>query len=91
MGERNDNRCEEASHPCAIKHPQHGANGIGDDRLVWMYGFDHFMDVLSPFLWRWMLVYSTVIVAIGQSLWNQGFRISSIATASLIGSFAQFA
>jgi drug/metabolite transporter (DMT)-like permease len=55
---------------------------------VWMYGFDHFMDVLSPFLWQWMLVYSTVIVVIGQSLWNQGFRISSIATASLIGSFA---
>jgi drug/metabolite transporter (DMT)-like permease len=55
---------------------------------VWMYGFDHFMDVLSPFLWQWMLVYSLVIVVIGQSLWNQGFRISSIATASLISSFA---
>jgi drug/metabolite transporter (DMT)-like permease len=55
---------------------------------VWMYGFDHFMDVLSPFLWQWMLFYSLVIVVIGQSLWNQGFRISSIATASLIGSFA---
>jgi drug/metabolite transporter (DMT)-like permease len=55
---------------------------------VWMYGFDHFMDVLSPFLWQWMLVYSIVIVVIGQSLWNQGFRISSIATASLVGSFA---
>ena len=35
-----------------------------------------------------MLVYSTVIVVIGQSLWTKGFRISSIATASLIGSFA---
>ncbi len=53
-----------------------------------MYGYKHFMDVLSPFLWQWMLVYSTVIVVIGQSLWNKGFRISSIATASLIGSFA---
>lgn len=46
------------------------------------------MDVLSPFLWQWMLVYSTVIVVIGQSLWNKGFRISSIATVSIIGSFA---
>lgn len=55
---------------------------------VWMYGFDHFMDVLSPFLWQWMLLYGTVIVVIGQSLWNIGFRNSSIATASLIGSFA---
>jgi drug/metabolite transporter (DMT)-like permease len=55
---------------------------------VSMYGFGHFMDVLSPFLWQWMLVYSMVIVVIGQSLWNQGFRVSSIATASLVGSFA---
>jgi drug/metabolite transporter (DMT)-like permease len=55
---------------------------------LWMYGFDHFMGVLSPFLWQWMLLYGTVIVVIGQSLWNAGFRTSSIATASLIGSFA---
>jgi drug/metabolite transporter (DMT)-like permease len=46
------------------------------------------MGVLSPFLWQWMLLYGTVIVVIGQSLWNAGFRNSSIATASLIGSFA---
>ncbi|WP_310485503.1 DMT family transporter [Chamaesiphon sp. VAR_48_metabat_403] len=55
---------------------------------LWMYGFNHFMGVLSPFLWQWMLLYGTVIVVIGQSLWNIGFRNSSIATASLIGSFA---
>ncbi|PSB59434.1 DMT family transporter [Chamaesiphon polymorphus] len=55
---------------------------------LWMYGFDHFMGVLSPFLWQWMLLYGTVIVVIGQSLWNIGFRNSSIATASLVSSFA---
>jgi drug/metabolite transporter (DMT)-like permease len=55
---------------------------------LWMYGADHFMGVLSPFLWQWMLLYGTVIVAIGQSLWNAGLRASSIATASLVGSFA---
>jgi drug/metabolite transporter (DMT)-like permease len=55
---------------------------------VWMYGFNHFMDVLSPFLWQWMLLYGTVIVVIGQSCWNAGLRASSIATASLVGSFA---
>jgi drug/metabolite transporter (DMT)-like permease len=55
---------------------------------LWMYGFEHFMGVLSPFLWQWMLLYGTVIVVIGQSLWNIGFRTSSIATASLVGSFA---
>jgi drug/metabolite transporter (DMT)-like permease len=34
------------------------------------------------------LLYGTTIVVIGQSLWNAGFRKSSIATASLVGSFA---
>jgi drug/metabolite transporter (DMT)-like permease len=53
-----------------------------------MYGFDHFSGVLSPFLWEWMLLYGTVIVVIGQSCWNAGLRNSSIATASLVGSFA---
>jgi drug/metabolite transporter (DMT)-like permease len=53
-----------------------------------MYGFDHFIGVLSPFLWQWMLLYGTVIVVVGQSFWNAGLRASSIATASLVGSFA---
>jgi drug/metabolite transporter (DMT)-like permease len=55
---------------------------------LWMYGADHFMGVLSPFLWQWMLLYGTVIVVIGQSLWTAGLRTSSIATASIVGSFA---
>lgn len=66
--------------------------GLGTIVYFWlalsMYGFDHFIGVLSPFLWQWMLLYGTVIVVIGQSLWNKGFRASSIATASLVGSFA---
>jgi drug/metabolite transporter (DMT)-like permease len=55
---------------------------------LWMYGADHFMGVLSPFLWQWMLLYGTVIVVIGQSFWTAGLRTSSISTASLVGSFA---
>ena len=55
---------------------------------LWMYGGEHFMGVLSPFLWQWMLLYGTVIVVIGQSFWTAGLRTSSIATASLVGSFA---
>jgi drug/metabolite transporter (DMT)-like permease len=54
---------------------------------LWMYGPHHFMGVLSPFLWEWMLLYGTVIVVVGQSLWNTGLRHSSIATVSAIGSF----
>jgi drug/metabolite transporter (DMT)-like permease len=37
---------------------------------------------------QWMLLSGAVIVVIGQSLWNMGFRNSSIATTSLIGSIA---
>jgi drug/metabolite transporter (DMT)-like permease len=66
--------------------------GLGTIVYFWlalsMYGAEHFMGVLSPFLWQWMLLYGTVIVVIGQSLWSAGLRNSSIATASLVSSFA---
>jgi drug/metabolite transporter (DMT)-like permease len=52
-----------------------------------LYGREHFMDVFSPFLWQWMLVYGAVIVVLGQSLWIKGLRTSKLSTASLIGSF----
>ncbi|MBD2201079.1 DMT family transporter [Calothrix sp. FACHB-1219] len=52
-----------------------------------LYGREHFMDVFSPFLWQWMLVYAAVIVVLGQFFWLQGLRNSTVSTASLIGSF----
>ncbi|MBH8551855.1 DMT family transporter [Nostocaceae cyanobacterium CENA357] len=52
-----------------------------------LYGSDHFMDVFSPFLWQWMLVYGVVIVVLGQSFWLKGLRDSTVSVASLIGSF----
>ncbi|MDZ7958401.1 MAG: DMT family transporter [Aulosira sp. DedQUE10] len=52
-----------------------------------LYGREHFMDVFSPFLWQWMLVYGAVIVVLGQSFWIKGIRDSTVSTASLIGSF----
>lgn len=56
-----------------------------------LYGPEHFMGVLSPFLWKWMLVYGVVIVVVGQSFWIAGLRASSVATASIIGSFTPIA
>jgi drug/metabolite transporter (DMT)-like permease len=68
-----------------------GRTGLGTifffGLALWMYGPNHFMGVLSPFLWEWMLLYGTIIVVVGQSLWNTGLRHSSIATVSAIGSF----
>ncbi|MGM3304646.1 DMT family transporter [Anabaena sp. WFMT] len=52
-----------------------------------LYGRDHFQDVLSPFLWQWMLVYGAVIVVLGQSFWLKGLRASTVSEASLAGSF----
>lgn len=56
-----------------------------------LYGQDHFMGVLSPFLWQWMLLYGAIIVVVGQSFWIAGLRASSVSTASVIGSFAPIA
>lgn len=56
-----------------------------------LYGQHHFMGVLSPFLWRWMLLYGVIIVVVGQSFWLVGLRASSVSTASIIGSFAPIA
>ncbi|MEH2315654.1 DMT family transporter [Nostoc sp.] len=52
-----------------------------------LYGSDHFADVLSPFLWRWMFLYGGLIVVVGQSFWIKGLRTSPVSTASLVGSF----
>jgi drug/metabolite transporter (DMT)-like permease len=56
-----------------------------------LYGRDHFMGVLSPFLWQWMLLYGAVIVVVGQSFWLTGVRASSLSMASLIASFTPIA
>lgn len=52
-----------------------------------LYGSNHFMDVLSPFLWQWMLVYGAVIVVLGQSFWVRGLRATTASTASVVSSF----
>jgi drug/metabolite transporter (DMT)-like permease len=56
-----------------------------------LYGSDHFMDVLSPFLWQWMLVYGAVIGVLGQIFWIKGLRASTVSVASLAASFTPIA
>lgn len=52
-----------------------------------LYGSHHFLDVFSPFLWKWMLLYGTIIVAVGQSFWLAGLKNSRGGDASLAGAF----
>lgn len=52
-----------------------------------LYGAEHFMDVTSPFLWQWMIIYSAVIVVAGQLFWFSGLKLSSSSEVSLATAF----
>lgn len=52
-----------------------------------LFGSVHFIDVLSPFLWEWMLIYSAVIVVGGQLCWFRGLKTSSTSEISFVSSF----
>jgi drug/metabolite transporter (DMT)-like permease len=58
---------------------------------LYLYGINHFMDVNSPFLWQWMLLYGTVIVALGQLFWFIGLEGSPSSKISLASSFVPIA
>ncbi|MEO1374175.1 MAG: DMT family transporter [Cyanobacteria bacterium J06635_10] len=58
---------------------------------LYLYGINHFMDVTSPLLWRWMIVYGAVIVALGQSFWFIGLEGSPSSKISLASSFIPIA
>lgn len=53
-----------------------------------LYGVEHFIDVASPLLWQWMLLYGIVIVVTGQLCWFRGLRISTTSEATLVNSFS---
>lgn len=52
-----------------------------------LYGSNHFAEVFSPFLWKWMLFYGSVIVVLGQLCWFAGLRGSTPAMTTLASSF----
>ncbi|MDJ0659427.1 MAG: DMT family transporter [Crocosphaera sp.] len=54
---------------------------------LYLYGKDHFMDVSSPLLWKWMIVYGTIIVVMGQLCWFAGLQRTNVSEISLANSF----
>jgi drug/metabolite transporter (DMT)-like permease len=56
-----------------------------------IFGSQHFMDVFSPFLWQWMLVYGIIIVVGGQICWFQGIKNTTASDVSLMSSFSPLA
>lgn len=56
-----------------------------------LFGIHHFVDILSPFLWKWMLFYSGVIVVAGQLCFFTGLKKSTASDVSLASSFGPVA
>jgi drug/metabolite transporter (DMT)-like permease len=59
--------------------------------FCWAYywfGPAHFLDVFSPVLWQWMLLYGAIIVAGGQFLFLKGIANSRSQDVSLAASFS---
>ncbi|NJR21719.1 MAG: DMT family transporter [Richelia sp. CSU_2_1] len=52
-----------------------------------LYGQNHFAEVLSPFLWRWMIVYAAVIVVTGQLCWLAGLKNATSTELNLASLF----
>ncbi|EAZ90604.1 DMT family transporter [Crocosphaera chwakensis] len=52
-----------------------------------LYGKEHFMDISSPLLWKWMIVYGTIIVVVGQLCWFAGLKRTSASEVSLANAF----
>ena len=57
----------------------------------YLFGPIHFIDLGSPFLWKWMLVYGGIIIVTGQLAWDSGMRRSRSIDVSLATSFAPVA
>lgn len=56
-----------------------------------LFGIHHFVDIFAPFLWKWMLFYSVVIVVIGQLCFFTGLKKSTASEVSLASSFGPVA
>lgn len=59
--------------------------------VIKLYGPRHFVDIFSPFLWQWMLLYGTVIVAGGILCWFTGLKRTSASEVALASSFSPVA
>ncbi len=59
--------------------------------VIYLFGPGHFVDVASPFLWQWMVVYGGIIVVSGQLAWDFGIRKSRSIDVSAVTSFAPVA
>ena len=53
-----------------------------------LFGASHFMDIFSPYLYKWTIIYALLIIVVGQLLWYTGLKHLSPQTISLTTSFS---
>ncbi|MDA0655318.1 MAG: DMT family transporter [Proteobacteria bacterium] len=56
-----------------------------------LFGPMHFVDLASPFLWKWMVLYGGLVIVSGQLAWDYGIRRSKLLDISITTSFAPVA
>jgi drug/metabolite transporter (DMT)-like permease len=59
--------------------------------VLCLYGWSHFYDLTSPFLWKWMLFYGTIIVALGTYLEFRGKKYATVADLTISSSLVPLA
>ncbi len=59
--------------------------------VIMMLGWVHFIDIFSPFLWEWMLLYGGIIIAGGLYLWYTSLPTVQPADFSLGNAVAPIA
>ncbi|PZO44229.1 MAG: EamA family transporter [Pseudanabaena frigida] len=48
-----------------------------------LYGPMHFVDILSPLLWQWMIIYAIFIVVVARVSWLVGLKLSTSTEINL--------
>ncbi|HAT1882142.1 TPA: DMT family transporter [Legionella pneumophila] len=54
--------------------------------VIFMFGWHHFADLFSPFLWEWMLFYGSVIIALRYYFSMLGMKHAKVAEVAISSS-----
>ncbi len=58
---------------------------------IWLYGPNHFQDLFSNVVLKWVWVYAIIVIIVGQFAWNIGLKNARSADVSLATSFSPVA
>lgn len=58
---------------------------------LYLYGPNHFQDLLEPVVLKWVWIYAVIVIIIGQFAWNIGLKHARSGDVSLATSFSPLA